>query len=172
MEIISIRVFRCRKLPVPSDYGHTAVLFWRPTKAAMITGTESTRRLLAAHRPLLGRGTPANEVRFRSRTRIGVSDSTLRDGRAGAGCLLHAVRQKSAIAEVMERAGIDEIEAGNPADGGRRGRSNSAAIGQTIQEPVGWLRGGPREKPMRIVWAGAVVNHPAARAGVPEKSKD
>jgi homocitrate synthase NifV len=72
--------------------------------------------------------------------RIGINDSTLRDGEQAPG-VAFTLDEKQAIARALENAGIDEIEAGTPAMGDRE-IEEIAAIGQLIKktEVIAWCR--------------------------------
>jgi homocitrate synthase NifV len=81
------------------------------------------------------------EATIRAATRtLGVNDSTLRDGEQAPG-VSFTLDEKVAIAQALERAGVDEIEAGTPAMGEMEIEA-LAAIGQTIQDSavIAWCR--------------------------------
>ncbi len=71
---------------------------------------------------------------------VGVNDSTLRDGEQAPG-VSFTLAEKVAIAEALERAGVDEIEAGTPAMGDAEIEA-LAAIGRTISGSavIAWCR--------------------------------
>ena len=71
---------------------------------------------------------------------IGVNDSTLRDGEQAPG-VSFTLAEKVAIARALERAGVDEIEAGTPVMGDVEVEA-LAAIGQTIRASavIAWCR--------------------------------
>jgi len=71
---------------------------------------------------------------------VGINDSTLRDGEQAPG-VSFTLAEKVAIAEALERAGVDEIEAGTPAMGEAE-IAALAAIGQTIRDAavIAWCR--------------------------------
>ena len=71
---------------------------------------------------------------------IGVNDSTLRDGEQAPG-VSFTRDEKVAIAAALERAGVDEIEAGTPAMGDAE-IAALASIGQTIRASavIAWCR--------------------------------
>jgi homocitrate synthase NifV len=73
---------------------------------------------------------------------VGVNDSTLRDGEQAPG-VSFTLAEKVAIAEALERAGVDEIEAGTPAMGDAE-IDALAAIGRTIHRSavIAWCRMG------------------------------
>jgi homocitrate synthase NifV len=72
--------------------------------------------------------------------RIGISDSTLRDGEQAPGVSFTLV-EKMAIALALEEAGVDEIEAGTPAIGDKEAEE-IAAIGSVLHraQPIAWCR--------------------------------
>jgi homocitrate synthase NifV len=81
------------------------------------------------------------EATIRAATRtLGVNDSTLRDGEQAPG-VSFTLDEKVAIARALERAGVDEIEAGTPAMGDMEIEA-LAAIGETIQDSavIAWCR--------------------------------
>lgn len=71
---------------------------------------------------------------------ISVNDSTLRDGEQAPG-VSFTLSEKVAIARALERAGVDEIEAGTPAMGDAEIEALTA-IGQTIRASavIAWCR--------------------------------
>jgi len=71
---------------------------------------------------------------------IGVNDSTLRDGEQAPG-VSFTLAEKIAIAEALDRAGVDEIEAGTPVMGDAEVEALSA-IGQAVRTSVAisWCR--------------------------------
>ena len=71
---------------------------------------------------------------------IGVNDSTLRDGEQAPG-VSFTLAEKIAIAEALDRAGVDEIEAGTPVMGDAEVEALSA-IGQAVRHSVAisWCR--------------------------------
>ena len=73
-------------------------------------------------------------------TRIIINDSTLRDGEQAPG-VSFTLEEKLAIAFALEAAGVDEIEAGTPAIGGRE-IEEIAAIGSALNksEAIAWCR--------------------------------
>lgn len=75
-----------------------------------------------------------------ARQLVGVNDSTLRDGEQAPG-VSFTLAEKVAIAEALERAGVDEIEAGTPAMGEIEIEA-LAAIGGTIRRSavIAWCR--------------------------------
>ena len=86
---------------------------------------------------------PLTAVRAATRPpapRIAINDSTLRDGEQAPG-VSFTLAEKLAIAEALDRAGIDEIEAGTPAMGGAEIEA-LAAIGRTVRRAaaIAWCR--------------------------------
>lgn len=75
-----------------------------------------------------------------SSQKIIINDSTLRDGEQAPG-VAFTLEEKLAIALALEDAGVDEIEAGTPAIGGRE-IEEIAAIGGALSrsEPIAWCR--------------------------------
>jgi homocitrate synthase NifV len=75
-----------------------------------------------------------------SSVKIVINDSTLRDGEQAPG-VAFTFEEKLAIALALERAGVDEIEAGTPAMGPRE-MEEIAAIGAMLSKavPIAWCR--------------------------------
>ena len=71
---------------------------------------------------------------------VGINDSTLRDGEQAPG-VSFTIDEKLAIAEALQRAGVDEIEAGTPAMGDVEIEA-LCAIGHTIRRSavIAWCR--------------------------------
>jgi homocitrate synthase NifV len=71
---------------------------------------------------------------------VGVNDSTLRDGEQAPG-VSFTLGEKVAIAEALDRAGVDEIEAGTPAMGDAEIEALSA-IGHAVRDAaaISWCR--------------------------------
>jgi len=71
---------------------------------------------------------------------VGINDSTLRDGEQAPG-VSFTIAEKLAIAEALQRAGVDEIEAGTPAMGDVEIEA-LCAIGHTIRRSavIAWCR--------------------------------
>jgi homocitrate synthase NifV len=93
--------------------------------------------------PLLDRSSDPFDNQSAMRTvpkLVGVNDSTLRDGEQAPG-VSFTLAEKVAIAEALERAGVDEIEAGTPAMGEAEIEA-LAAIGRTIRDSavIAWCR--------------------------------
>lgn len=76
---------------------------------------------------------------------IGVNDSTLRDGEQAPG-VSFTLAEKVAIAQVLERAGVDEIEAGTPVMGEAEIEA-LIAVGRTIRHAavIAWCRMTPTD---------------------------
>jgi homocitrate synthase NifV len=76
---------------------------------------------------------------------VGVNDSTLRDGEQAPG-VSFTLAEKVAIAEALDRAGIDEIEAGTPAMGDAE-IAALAAIGHAVRDAaaISWCRMGEKD---------------------------
>jgi homocitrate synthase NifV len=75
-----------------------------------------------------------------SSNKIVINDSTLRDGEQAPG-VAFTLEEKLSIALALERAGVDEIEAGTPAMGLRE-TEEIAAIGAVLSRavPIAWCR--------------------------------
>lgn len=75
-----------------------------------------------------------------SLNKIIINDSTLRDGEQAPG-VAFTLQEKISIALALERAGVDEIEAGTPAMG-QRETEEIAAIGSALSKavPIAWCR--------------------------------
>jgi len=81
------------------------------------------------------------EAAIRAATRtIGINDSTLRDGEQAPG-VSFTLAEKVGIAQALERAGVDEIEAGTPIMGDSEIEALTA-IGETIENSavIAWCR--------------------------------
>lgn len=92
--------------------------------------------------------TPSHECRSAtqiSQRLIGVNDSTLRDGEQAPG-VSFTLEEKVAIAVALERAGVDEIEAGTPAMGDAEIEA-LAEIGRTVRNAaaISWCRMGEKD---------------------------
>jgi homocitrate synthase NifV len=73
-------------------------------------------------------------------TKVVINDSTLRDGEQAPG-VAFTLDEKLAIALALESAGVDEIEAGTPAMGGRE-IEELAVLGNALSkaQPIAWCR--------------------------------